>query len=94
MSIPQNFNFSYAYHFTSLQNLDSVIEHGLLSTNRKNQNAIQHVNVAAQGIQSRRSTMIVSGAQGKVVHDYVPFYFAKEHQCNWRLLTKRTWIKS
>lgn len=89
MSIPQNFNFSYAYHFTSLQNLDSVIEHGLLSTNRKNQNAIQHVNVAAQGIQSRRSTMIVSGAQGKVVHDYVPFYFAKRTPMQLAVINKK-----
>ncbi|OAV72262.1 UTP:GlnB (protein PII) uridylyltransferase [Bacteroidales bacterium Barb4] len=75
MPIPNNHKGKYFFHFTHLENLDSIIKHGLLSTNKKNQSGITHIDIATKGIQERRSTMDVScGPKGKV-HDYVPFYF-------------------
>lgn len=77
MSIPDHLRGRFAYHFTLLDNLPSIIEHGLLSTNRKNTQHIVHANVAEQGIQDRRQTMSVPCVPGRSVHDYVPFYFSK-----------------
>jgi len=77
MSIPANLRGRYAYHFTMLDNLDSIIENGLLSTNKKVEKGIVHRDVAEQSIQNRRHTMPVSCSNGKFVHDYVPFYFAQ-----------------
>lgn len=59
-----------------LDNLESIIENGLLCTNLKNQLKISHKNIASQGIQERRSNTMVTGTTN--IHDYVPFYFAKK----------------
>ncbi|OOX29516.1 hypothetical protein BJL85_15760 [Vibrio parahaemolyticus] len=75
--IPNEFKGRYAYHFTHIDNLPSIIESGLLSTNEKQKNGIEHTDVANSSIQERRSKMIVTCGPGGVVHDYVPFYFAK-----------------
>jgi ssDNA thymidine ADP-ribosyltransferase, DarT len=77
MAIPPEHKHRYAYHFTSIENLDSILKHGLISTNQKNRNNINHADIAKQNIQIRRSTMEVPCAPGTFVHDYVPFYFAK-----------------
>lgn len=77
MPLPVNYSFRFAYHFTSLHNLESALENGLLSTNQKNLRKINHFNIAEAGIQGRRGLMSVTGSNGKYVHDYVPFYFAK-----------------
>lgn len=77
MSIPSHLKGRYAYQFTMLDNLDSIIEHGLLSTNIKKERNIIHKDISEQGIQDRRSTMLVPCSDNKVVHDYIPFYFAK-----------------
>lgn len=75
--IPNELKGRFVYHFTSLNNLESIISEGLLSTNLKIENGIVHENIANNEIQERRKTMSVTcGPQG-VVHDYVPFYFAK-----------------
>lgn len=50
MPIPDRYNGRYAYHFSSIENLDSIIELGLLSTNQKLQRGVTHVDVAAAGI--------------------------------------------
>ena len=75
--IPNDLKGRFIYHFTSLNNLESIISEGLLSTNLKIDNGVVHENIANNEIQERRKTMKVTcGPQG-VVHDYVPFYFAK-----------------
>jgi len=75
--IPNELKGRFIYHFTSLNNLESIISEGLLSTNLKIDNGVVHENIANNEIQERRKTMKVTcGPQG-VVHDYVPFYFAK-----------------
>ena len=89
MSIPQNHSSRYVYHFTSAHNLASVLEHGLLCTNLKKGKNITHVDVANSGIQGRRSKMLVPGAGGKCVHDYVPFYFAQKTPMQLAVLNKK-----
>lgn len=89
MSIPKNHSSRYVYHFTSAHNLDSVLEHGLLCTNVKKSQDITHTDVANAGIQGRRSKMLVPGAGGKCVHDYVPFYFAQRTPMQLAVLNKK-----
>lgn len=75
--IPEEHENRFAYHFTLVGNLESIIEHGILATKFKNKNKITHEDIANAEIQSRRSSMEVEVGAGGVVHDYVPFYFAK-----------------
>lgn len=89
MSIPQRLNGRYAFHFTLVDNLDSIIENGLLCTNIKNQKGIAHENVAEHGIQGRRSAMPVPCSGGYFVHDYVPFYFSKKTSMQLGVINKK-----
>lgn len=69
----------YFYHFTHLDNLDSILEYGLVCTNRKLDLGIEHYNIANKSIQNRRAQMQIiceDGLSYGVVHDYVPFYFS------------------
>lgn len=70
-----------------LDNLESIIKHGLLCTNLKNERAIDHKNIAAQGIQERRSNTMVTNTTN--IHDYVPFYFAKKTPLHLGLLNTK-----
>ncbi|WP_433884662.1 type II toxin-antitoxin system toxin DNA ADP-ribosyl transferase DarT [Pseudomonas vranovensis] len=78
MPIPKQYRLRFAYHSTSIKNLPSVIDNGLLSTNQKQQKNITHTDIANIQIQQRRSAMEVPESGGKCVHDYVPFYFAQK----------------
>ncbi|MGI2192916.1 DarT ssDNA thymidine ADP-ribosyltransferase family protein [Shewanella baltica] len=89
MSIPQNLKGRYAYHFTLFDNLESIIDSGLLCTNIKNQRGISHKDIAEQGIQGRRSTMPVPCSGGFFVHDYVPFYFSKKTSMQLGVINKK-----
>lgn len=75
MKIPQPHRGKYFFHFTHIENLESILQNGLLSTNRKDSKGIKHKNVASESIQTRRSQMGVTCSPGGKVHDYVPFYF-------------------
>lgn len=74
MKIPQQYKGKFFYHFTHVDNIESIVKHGLLSTNLKKSKGIGHFNVANENIQHRRSQMPVNVGPGGVVHDYVPFY--------------------
>lgn len=89
MVVPVHHSFRNAYHFTSIQNLESIIDNGIYSTNQKIARGITHVNVAEEGIQRRRAQMQVPGANGRCVHDYVPFYFAKKTPMQLAVLHKK-----
>ncbi|WAB90344.1 DarT ssDNA thymidine ADP-ribosyltransferase family protein [Pseudomonas citronellolis] len=89
MPIPDRYSDRHAYHFSSIENLDSIIELGLLSTNQKLQRNVTHVDVAAAGIQCRRGAMEVPGSQGRYVHDYVPFYFAQKTPMQLSVILKK-----
>lgn len=75
MKIPDEYKGKYFYHFTHIDNLKSIIKNGLLSTNKKNELGITHVNLASESIQLRRSGMDVTCSPNGKIHDYVPFYF-------------------
>lgn len=77
MAIPTQFQTRRVHHFTHVENLESILEHGLLCTNEKKRRGISHLQVAYEGIQERRSEMNVSCGPRGVVHDYVPVYFCK-----------------
>ena len=64
------------YHITHIDNLESIIQNGLLSTNKKKDMNVSHVNIANKSIQETRSEMVVPCGPGGTIHDYVPFYFA------------------
>lgn len=89
MTFPVNLKGRYAYHFTLIDNLESIIEKGLLCTNLKNEQGISHHNIAERGIQGRRSTMLVPCSDGKYVHDYVPFYFSKKNSMQLGVINKK-----
>lgn len=76
MTIPDNHQNRYIFHFTDIHNLDSIIKNGLLCTNDKNEKGIKHKNIANMTIQERRAGMDVPVGPGGKVHDYVPFYFS------------------
>lgn len=76
MAIPDEHKWRYIFHFTDIENLDSIIKHGLLCTNVKNALGIKHKNIANMTIQERRANMDVPVGPGGKVHDYVPFYFS------------------
>jgi hypothetical protein len=79
MSIPLQYAGKYFFHFTHIQNLDSILKHGILSTNKKKELGIEHLDVASESIQERRSSMDVTCAPKGKVHDYVPFYFCSRN---------------
>ncbi|MDF8317552.1 DarT ssDNA thymidine ADP-ribosyltransferase family protein [Serratia marcescens] len=89
MAVPAHHRSRNAYHFTSIENLESIIDNGIFSTNQKIARGIQHVNVAEEGIQRRRALMQVPGTNGRCVHDYVPFYFAKKTPMQLAVLHKK-----
>lgn len=89
MNIPPHLKGRHAYHFTLLDNLESIIDDGLLCTNLKNELNIAHENIAEHGIQGRRSTMHVPCSAGKFVHDYVPFYFSKRNSMQLGVINKK-----
>lgn len=75
MKISSEFQGLHFFHFTHLENIESILKNGLLSTNKKIERNITHVDLANEKIQLRRSEMEVPcGSQG-TIHDYVPFYF-------------------
>jgi len=89
MSIPPDLKSKYIFHFTHLKNLDSIVKNGLLSTNRKEDLGIDHLNVAAQSIQERRKSMDVPCGPKGTVHDYVPFYLCSTNPMFLSLVNKK-----
>lgn len=79
MAIPDEFKGKYFYHFTHIDNLESILQYGFLSTNEKNRLGISHNDIANGNIQGRRANMAVPILPGGTVHDYVPFYFCSSN---------------
>jgi len=73
-TIPPEHQNRYFYHFTHIENLESILNNGLLSTNKKNSLGLEHKNIANESIQHRRHEMDVACSPYGKVHDYVPFY--------------------
>jgi len=79
---------TFAYHFTHIDNLDSILKNGLLATSEKDRKEITHENIANMDIQSTRSQIAISSELQLVrkyevseylfdYHEFVPFYFSE-----------------
>src|SRR6185295_15121809 len=75
MAIPLPFRERLVYHITHLDNLDSILESDLLSTNEREKLGLERRTIAYSEIQTRRAEMDVQCEPGGSVHDYVPLYF-------------------
>jgi ssDNA thymidine ADP-ribosyltransferase DarT-like protein len=65
------------YHLTHIDNLASISQSGgCLSFNQKQNQGIDHVDVAYKTVQVRRAQTSVPCGSGGYLHDYVPFFFA------------------
>lgn len=67
---------THVTHFTHVDHLATVIEHGLLSDNAAHAERVLAVEVGDLGIKDRRRRREVPVPPGGQVADYVPFYFA------------------
>lgn len=63
-------------HFTHVDHLPAVVEHGLLSDTVAQSRGLLTNEVGNRGIKERRGARAVPIPPGGVVADYVPFYFA------------------
>ncbi len=76
-SIPDAHKSRYLYHFTHLNNLESILREAAIHSKSK-YSSIELppiYSIANHAIQGRRSVMPVTCAAPKTVHDYVPLYF-------------------
>ena len=89
MAIPENNTWRYFFHMTDINNLDSIIKNGLLSTNLMESNNIKHVNIANMTIQARRNQIDVPCSPFGSLHDYVPFYFSSRNPMLLGVLNKK-----
>ena len=66
------------YHITHINNLTSILNlGGLIANSRLRQERINYLDIAHESIQDRRARTPVPCGAGGVLHDYVPFYFAR-----------------
>jgi hypothetical protein len=66
------------YHITHINNLTSILNlGGLIANSRLRQERINYLDIAHESIQDRRARTRVPCGAGGMLHDYVPFYFAR-----------------
>ncbi|MCB9495966.1 MAG: DUF4433 domain-containing protein [Fibrobacteria bacterium] len=63
------------YHITHLDNLPAIVRQGGLWAKGHLPEGLQQTDLADPNIQDRRHALPVPGANGRCLHDYVPFYF-------------------
>ncbi len=64
------------FHFTHLEHVATVVQHGLLSDTAARERGVLRAEVGNHEIKSRRRERVVRLGAGGVVADYVPFYYA------------------
>lgn len=77
MRIPEAFRDRFLYHFTPLENLPSILAHGLLSAHEQKRLGLPQRSLVWAAIQSHRETLQVPVGVGGYVQEYVPLYFCK-----------------
>lgn len=60
------------YHMTHINNLKSILEHGLVSHTEAHQNGYVSVDISNQEVNARRQR--TENIHGRTLHDYVPLY--------------------
>ncbi len=68
----QKYNIEKLYYMTHMNNISSILEHGILCYNRARY--ISHVSISDYHVQWRRDRRFIE--EYKTIHDYVPLYFA------------------
>lgn len=76
------FEISALYYITPWENLETILEKGLLCRTRVDFQNISHIDFADKQIQKRRSAVPVGG---KYAHDYVPLFFHQKPPMLYRL---------
>lgn len=64
------------YHFTSIDHLETIVQHGLLADTTAAASGLITVEVGNRGIKERRRRRVVPVGPRGMVADYTPFYFA------------------
>lgn len=64
------------YHFTSIDHLETIVQHGLLADTTAAATGLITVEVGNRGIKERRRRRVVPVGPRSMVADYCPFYFA------------------
>ncbi len=67
---------TWVYHFTRVEHLASIIEHGLVCDTRAHRPGLLTTEIGDLGIKEGRAHRQVPVGMGGVVADYVPFYYA------------------
>ncbi len=67
---------TWILHFTHLDNLAAIVDHGLSSDTSVQSSGHLVVEAGNMGIKSRRRNRVVDLSPGGTVADYTPFYFA------------------
>lgn len=62
-------------HFTHIDHLPTIAQHGLLSDTRAHETGLLASEVGNQNIKARRRERAVTAGAGGMVAEYVPFYF-------------------
>lgn len=66
------YGINYLYHMTSIDNLPSILSHGLLSHNQAHRFGLNKTDISDNCVQDIRQHKSVNGVH---LHDYVPLYF-------------------
>lgn len=69
LNILEELKISYLYHMTHIDNLESILAHGILSHDNK----FKQVDISNQEVNSRRKN--IEPLYHRSIHSYVPFYF-------------------
>jgi len=67
------FRIEYLYHITHKNNLQNILQNGLLSHNQARNNRLMQVDIADNQVNDRRA--INEPIYKRSIHDYVPLYF-------------------
>lgn len=86
MSLPAAYLHRSVYHFTPIDNLRAILEHGLLAIREQKRLGLPQHSIVEdsehpkgwwEGIQTHRTSLAVPAGPGGYAHDYVPLYFCK-----------------
>lgn len=62
------------HYITSIDNVSSIMEHGIVSRNFANKNKLPFIDISEPGVQDRRAVKKIFGTS-KYLHDYANLYF-------------------
>lgn len=65
--------FSYLYNIVSVNNLETIMAHGILSRNEINRIGLDYLDISDKSVQNRRTKVTVPG--GSELHAYANLYF-------------------